>query len=816
MCEALSGGDMRLTGNRVSRCHGWTIVLICLLCSGAGAQTDNHICMEANGWKVECSSQSGTLTISAEKLGIIARDLHLEEDRPSGPERLSRFTSRTNDEGQLVIDTTESNTEWIFVARPDALTITTTDFHAMLAGWAPSSPDRTISVLLDPQGEPVTWTGTDEAVGSYGGTETTRPSYLPRRHPEVMHLGLGHVSAAGMHSLFDRVTDTAVDFGERATLEADPNRADSYALTIPVRDTATIRVIPDYYTHVLGVPFYKRYNDQYFPTAPVVWSSWTSYYAAVTEQDVVRNTDWLAEHLKSYGFEYVVLDDGYDRPPDFKSHDVPGNSGGPAHSFGHSWTENWSKERFPHGPEWLTSYIHAKGLKAGVWLVPNAYGPALPDHPDWYLYDRQGKVIEDYSTPALDSTNPQVRSFLKHLFTRLDAMGFDYYKFDGESALPAYAPPVDKSRLYNKSINPVDNFRDRLGVIRQTIGEQRFVEECPAGTPLNGVGFVDSYFNGQDLYGNWHGMYSLFSSITGNLFLNHMVVYVMPGEGLELGEPMTIAQASGKRPAETIEVERTREDPATGFGTTLPEARTLVSYVALTGVVYPLASVMPELPPERLRLLQLTMPTLPIMPIDLFSRGTDSRWDLFKHVRADYYIHHYPELLDLKVNSTAGVYDVAAETNWRSETTERSLAFDQIGLPLDHPYIVFDFWKQQPLGIFSNKIDLSIAPHDTRVLFVHAEQNRPQLIGNSRHISGTYSIVSQSWNEGGKELSGRSLPAAGDSYTLWFRIPSDYRMSSVRVSSQGKAIAAQWKQEGEFANLRFVGANGPADWVIHF
>jgi hypothetical protein len=35
-------------------------------------------------------------------------------------------------------------------------------------------------------------------------------------------------------------------------------------------------------------------------------------------------------------------------------------------------------------------------------------------------------------------------------------------------------------------------------------------------------------------------MYSLFSSINGNAFSNHIFAYVMPGEGIELGEPMTI------------------------------------------------------------------------------------------------------------------------------------------------------------------------------------------------------------------------------------------------------------------------------------
>ena len=369
-----------------------------------------------------------------------------------------------------------------------------------------------------------------------------------------------------------------------------------------------------------------------------MWCSWTSYYGDVTEDAIVKNADWLSEHLKPYGFRYVQIDDGYDRGP----------------KEGHYWIEHWDKSKFPKGPEWIAGYIKSKGLHPGLWLVPNAYAGAVENHPDWYLRDRQGKIVLDYGTPALDSSHPEVLDFLKKLFGTLGSWGFDYYKFDGEHALPKYAPPVDLKRLHDPTADPLAVYRHRLEVIRQVIGPDTFVEGCPAGTPLNGIGFFNSYFNGQDVYNNWQGMYALFSSINANAFLNRVVVYVMPGEGMELGERISVEEARRRRPAEVVETARTREDPMIGFGVTTAEARTLVSLVALTGVVYPLAGVMPELPPERLPLLQRTMPTMPIAPMDLFSRGTDVDWDTFKHVRADDYIHHYPEILDLKVEAKAG------------------------------------------------------------------------------------------------------------------------------------------------------------------
>ena len=99
--------------------------------------------------------------------------------------------------------------------------------------------------------------------------------------------------------------------------------------------------------------------------------------------------------------------------------------------------------------------------------------------------------------------------------------------------------------------------------------------------------------------------------------------------------------------------------------------------MALTGVVYPLASVMPELPEERVELLKATMPTLPILPVDLFSRGTDAIWDKFRHVQADYYVHNYPDILDLKVNGGGGAFDVVALTNWRSTAETQHVKLEE-------------------------------------------------------------------------------------------------------------------------------------------
>jgi hypothetical protein len=268
-----------------------------------------------------------------------------------------------------------------------------------------------------------------------------------------------------------------------------------------------------------------------------------------------------------------------------------------------------------------------------------------------------------------------------------------------------------------------------------------------------------------------------------------------------------------------VETARGREEPQRGFGTTLAEARTVVSHVALSGVVYSLGSLLPELPQERVKLLKMTLPTMPIFPIDLFSRGTDMpMWDIFKGTTPDDYIHNYPEVLDLKVNAPSGVYDVAGLTNWRSWTTTRPLAFaDKLGLSPEASYVVFDFWAQKLLGVFKGKMDVTIEPHDTRVLLIHPLLLRPQLVATSRHISGAYSIKDLAWDGARNRLRGTSETVPGDDYTLWFYVPQGITVAQVRAASgANREIPVRHELTGNSLRVSFPGRQEAADWEVVF
>src|SRR6056297_665707 len=54
-------------------------------------------------------------------------------------------------------------------------------------------------------------------------------------------------------------------------------------------------------------------------TPPMGWNSWNCFGTEVTEEQVKAVADYMAEHLKEYGWEYVVVDAGWYHPPTFKT-----------------------------------------------------------------------------------------------------------------------------------------------------------------------------------------------------------------------------------------------------------------------------------------------------------------------------------------------------------------------------------------------------------------------------------------------------------------------------------------------------------------
>ena len=46
-------------------------------------------------------------------------------------------------------------------------------------------------------------------------------------------------------------------------------------------------------------------------TPPMGWNSWDSYGLTIRDSEVRANAQWMAAHLKPYGWQYIVVDEGW-------------------------------------------------------------------------------------------------------------------------------------------------------------------------------------------------------------------------------------------------------------------------------------------------------------------------------------------------------------------------------------------------------------------------------------------------------------------------------------------------------------------------
>jgi alpha-galactosidase len=98
------------------------------------------------------------------------------------------------------------------------------------------------------------------------------------------------------------------------------------------------------------------------------WNSWDSYGRTITESQFRANADWMAKRLKPFGWQYVVIDEGWYIP----------NAGSESKDYKFLLTDDGRfvpvPSRFPSaannaGFKPLADYIHSLGLKFGIHII---------------------------------------------------------------------------------------------------------------------------------------------------------------------------------------------------------------------------------------------------------------------------------------------------------------------------------------------------------------------------------------------------------------------------------------------------------------
>ena len=174
-------------------------------------------------------------------------------------------------------------------------------------------------------------------------------------------------------------------------------------------------------------------------TSPMGWNSWDCWGAAVDEATVRANAAYMAEHLKEFGWEYVVVDIQWYEPGALSHAYRP---------FADLEMDEYSRllpapGRFPSsaggkgfGP--LADYVHSLGLKFGIHIMRGIPRQAAHRNTKILGTDKTARDIADPSSVCfwnsdMYGVNPRregARAYYESIFALYASWGVDFIKCD--------------------------------------------------------------------------------------------------------------------------------------------------------------------------------------------------------------------------------------------------------------------------------------------------------------------------------------------------------------------------------------------------
>lgn len=172
---------------------------------------------------------------------------------------------------------------------------------------------------------------------------------------------------------------------------------------------------------------------------PMGWNSWDCYGAAVNEEQLLGNAAYMAEHLKPYGWEYIVCDIQWYEPS------AVGND---YHPFTELCMDEYSRlipaeNRFPSaaggkGFRPIADKIHEMGLKFGIHILRGIPRQAVHQNTKLLGTDKTARQIaHPFSICAwntdmygVDPDKDGAQEYYDSLFTLYASWGVDFVKVD--------------------------------------------------------------------------------------------------------------------------------------------------------------------------------------------------------------------------------------------------------------------------------------------------------------------------------------------------------------------------------------------------
>ncbi len=510
------------------------------------------------------------------------------------------------------------------------------------------------------------------------------------------------------------------------------------------------------------------------------WWSWTSYYMLINEGAALTNAHWLAENLKSFGYRYFHLDEGYQ------------------YARGEYATANATQ--FPHGLRYVGDEVRRLGLNFGIWTGPfevTERAEIYQKHKDWLVHTADGKPIsigvaggQDEPMYALDTTHPAAQEYLRQTYrTMTREWGVRYIKLDfmDRTAIEGYR--------YRPNTTALEGLRIGLEVIRDAVGDEVLLDKD--GSPmLTPVGLVDAGRISFDTRHSYIRTRAVAPGIAARFYMNRNFFVNDP-------DAFNLTAAAPLPPT----LERQALVPVS-----LEEAQVAIALSAVSGGLYEIGDDLPRLArdPERLALAR-NRDLLAMAKISKSSIPTD----LLTYSRED----EQPSVFFLREEPRQSILTVF---NWTDQPRSRTLRLADFGLQGAGNWSAYDILNGSArVPVKGAEIRISDQkPHSVRMLKIIDERipaAAPLLRADVPSAAGLMSVfrVSAEAEAGGPPALdyrwdfGDGVTAQGRTASHAYTMNGDYTIELTAEGLDGIPARRSFR-------IAVTGTIGPeADWKLN-
>jgi hypothetical protein len=434
---------------------------------------------------------------------------------------------------------------------------------------------------------------------------------------------------------------------------------DQVELSLPVKpgeDMVSERLMfeagSDYHNQLLayGDAVRRLHHARVSSETPIGWWSWTAYYGAINEGETLANADWQAEHLKSLGYKYFQIDEGYQ------------------YARGEYATPNATQ--FPDGLRFVGHHLTGEGLTLGIWTAPfevTSRAWIYEHHKDWLVHNAQGQPIPigdvwNQKTDvlyAVDTTHPEAQEYMRQTYNILvREWGVRFIKLDfmDTTAIEGYR--------YRPNTTAMEAQRIGLQVIRDTVGDDVLLDKD--GSPmLNPVGLVDTGRVSVDTGHSFQRTKNAAPGIAARFYM-HRNFFVNDPDAFNV--------------TDTYLVERRDAQPSLSLGA----AQASIVLSAASGGMYEIGDDMLVLGSEKDRLALVENREL----LNMAKVGRASTpIDLMTYEPED----EQPSIFFLRESQRQAMLTVF---NWTNTTRSHTLKLADLGLPAGHTFAAMDVLNQ--------------------------------------------------------------------------------------------------------------------------